>query len=77
MCRPDPHSLQNPLPDGERPKATLDICDFSETPSQTFVQGGNIVVPFKPPEKIKLESISIVMKRNSQIGKGLRRQRFT
>jgi hypothetical protein len=47
-----------------KPKAFIGVCGFARKPAPTLFQPGKkVAFSFKPPEAIKLESISVLMKR--------------
>ena len=46
-----------------QPKAFIAVLDFDREPASTLVQQGKAAISFKAPENIKLESISLLLKR--------------
>lgn len=60
------NNSSNPLSEGCRPQASLGICGFSETPSQTSTSPGKVAIAFKAPENIKVESVAFLLKRSAK-----------
>lgn len=50
-------------PASTQPKAFIGICSFEREPAPTLIQPGKMALQFRPPENIKVSSISLLMKR--------------
>lgn len=48
-----------------QPKALIGVCGFAQEPAAMVQRGEQVALPFTPPENIRVESVSLLMKRTA------------